>query len=282
MRRDETLQQYTNRYFVNRNTLVGVKDEDVIAYYKKGVTNIKLFEKIHEADGHTIADLMAYIDKLVDTQDVVMHDFNGEDHDNGGNRSRKRSDEAYLVEPPRPSTFLEGDFNMVMDDQCQLHRDTKNTMRECKQLKRALRVASESKKAKSDNNGDQNGNRRYNNHNRRPDRRDYRDRRPYRHNDDRDRRDYHHNYRCGDRRGIYCRNDPHNDNHNDQRDDRRDDQRNDDHDDRRDDRHRQDDHNRNDNKRKERSPPPPPKGATPMVHFKQLTERSTSSSAVAK
>jgi hypothetical protein len=26
----------------------GVKDEDVIAYYKKGVTNIKLFEKIHE------------------------------------------------------------------------------------------------------------------------------------------------------------------------------------------------------------------------------------------
>jgi hypothetical protein len=89
MRHDETLREYTNRYFENRNTLVCVKDEDVIANYKKGITNIKLFEKIHEADAHTIADLMAYVDKLVDTQDAVMHDFNGEDHDDGGNKSRK-------------------------------------------------------------------------------------------------------------------------------------------------------------------------------------------------
>jgi hypothetical protein len=81
MRHDETLREYTNRYIKNRNTFAGVKDEDVIAYYKKGVTNIKLFEKIHKADAHTIADLMAYVDKLVDTQDTVMHDFNGEDHD---------------------------------------------------------------------------------------------------------------------------------------------------------------------------------------------------------
>jgi hypothetical protein len=76
MRRNETLREYTNRYFENRNTLVGVKDEDVIAYYKKGVTNIKLFETIHEADAHTIVDMVAYVDKLVDTQDTVMHDFN--------------------------------------------------------------------------------------------------------------------------------------------------------------------------------------------------------------
>jgi hypothetical protein len=127
MRRDETLWEYTNCYFENRNTLVGVKDEDVITYYKKGVTNIKLFEKIHEADAHTIADLMAYVDKLVDTQDAVMHDFNREDHDDGGNRSRKRFGEAYMADPPRPSTFLEGDFNMFMDDQCQFHRDAKHT-----------------------------------------------------------------------------------------------------------------------------------------------------------
>jgi hypothetical protein len=77
-----------------------VKDEDVIAYYKKGVTNIKLFEKIHEAAAHTINDLMAYVDKLVDTQDVVMHDFNGEDHDDGGSKSRKRSGEVYATDPP--------------------------------------------------------------------------------------------------------------------------------------------------------------------------------------
>jgi hypothetical protein len=45
-----------------------------------------------------------------------MHEFNGEDHDDGGTRSRKRSGEAYMADPPRPSTFLEGYFNMVMDD----------------------------------------------------------------------------------------------------------------------------------------------------------------------
>jgi hypothetical protein len=74
MRRNKTLREYINCYFKNRNTLAGVKDKDVIAYYKKGVTNIKLFEKIHEADAHTITDLMAYVDKLVNTQDAVMHD----------------------------------------------------------------------------------------------------------------------------------------------------------------------------------------------------------------
>jgi hypothetical protein len=126
MRCDETLWEYTNHYLENRNTLAGVKDKDIIAYYKNGVTNIKLFEKIHEADAHNITDLMAYVDKLVYTQDAVMHDFNGEDHDDSGHRSCKRSGEAYVTDPPRPSTFLEGDFNtflegdvnMVMDDQC--------------------------------------------------------------------------------------------------------------------------------------------------------------------
>jgi hypothetical protein len=107
MRRDETLSEYTNRYFENRNTLAGVKYEEVITYYKKGITNIKLFEKIHEADAHIIGDLMVYVDKLVDTQDAVMHDFNEEDHDDVGTRSRKRSGEVYMEDPPRPSTFLE-------------------------------------------------------------------------------------------------------------------------------------------------------------------------------
>jgi hypothetical protein len=59
---------------------------------------------------------MAYVDKLVDTQDAVMHDFNREDHDDRRTRSRKRSDEPYVTDPPRPSTFFEGDFNMVMND----------------------------------------------------------------------------------------------------------------------------------------------------------------------
>jgi hypothetical protein len=113
MRRDETLCEYTNRYFENRYTLAGVKGEDVIAYYK-GITNIKLFEKVHKADAPTIGDLMAYVDKLIDTQDAVMHDFNREDHDDGGTRSHKRSGEAYVSDPSRPSTFVERDFNTVV------------------------------------------------------------------------------------------------------------------------------------------------------------------------
>jgi hypothetical protein len=178
MRSDETLREYTNCYFENRNTLAGLKDDDVIAYYKKGITNIKLFEKIHEADAKTIGDLMAYVDKLVDTQDAVMHDFNGEDHDDRGTRSCKRSGEAYVAESPSPSTFLEGDFNMVMDDQCQFHRDAKHTMRECEQLNRALGVPSTSKKTRSNSNDDCNGGQHFDNCNRRPDQRDYHDRRP--------------------------------------------------------------------------------------------------------
>jgi hypothetical protein len=113
---------------------------------------------------------MANVDKLVDTQDVVMHDFNGEYHDGRGTRSRKRSGEAYVTDPPRPSTFLEGDFSMVMDDQCQFHRDAKHTMRECEQLKRALGVPSTSKKTRSNSNDDHNCGQRFNNRNRRPDR----------------------------------------------------------------------------------------------------------------
>jgi hypothetical protein len=106
MRRDETFRQYTNHYFENRNTLAGVKDEDVIAYYKKEVTNIKLFEKIHEANAHTIDDLVAYIDRLVDTQDALMHDFNGEDHDDGWSKSHKRSGEVLrLTHPDLPPSL---------------------------------------------------------------------------------------------------------------------------------------------------------------------------------
>jgi hypothetical protein len=46
MRRDKTLREYTNRYFENRNTLAGVKDEDVIAYYKKGVMKLTLIPSL--------------------------------------------------------------------------------------------------------------------------------------------------------------------------------------------------------------------------------------------
>jgi hypothetical protein len=185
---------------------------------------------------------MAYVDKLVDTQDTVMHDFYKEDHNGGGNRLRKRPGEAYVTDPPKPSTFLEGDLNMVIDDQCQFHPEAKNTMRECEEIKSALEVPPEPKKARRDNNDNQNYNHRYDNRNRRLDRRDYRDRRPYRCNDDRDHYDYHRDYHRDDLRDDYSRNDHHEDNYNDRRNNCREDQRDERHDDRRDDCRRQDDH----------------------------------------
>jgi hypothetical protein len=153
-----------------------------------------------------------------------------------------------------------------MDDQCQFHRDAKHTMMECEQLKRAPGVPSTSKKTRSNSNDDRNGGQRFENRNRRPDRRDYRDRRPYPRNDDRDRRDYRRNYRRDDRRDDYRRDD-----RTDKRDrsDRRDDRHDDRHNDRRDDRRRQDEHNRQDNNRKERTPSPPPKGSNPNGAFQK-------------
>jgi hypothetical protein len=59
---------------------------------------------------------MAYVEKLVHTEAAVMHDFNREDDDDRGTRLHKRSGESYVVDPPRLSTFLECDFNMVMDN----------------------------------------------------------------------------------------------------------------------------------------------------------------------
>jgi hypothetical protein len=80
---------------------------------------------------------------------------------------RKRSSEVYATNPPRPSTFLEGDFHYTLDDVCQFHHDTKHTMWECDQLKRALVIPPNPKKTKNDNNDDQSNNHCYDNRNRR-------------------------------------------------------------------------------------------------------------------
>jgi hypothetical protein len=81
-----------------------------------------------------------------------------------------------------------------------------------------------------------NGGQCFDNRNRRPDRRDYRDHRPYPRNDDRDRRDYHRDYRRDERRNDYrC------DNRTDNQDDNR----------------------------KEWTPPPPHKGGNPNGAFQK-------------
>lgn len=47
MRPKETLQDYTDWFFENHNKLDRVKDDQVIDYYKKGIKDLKLFDKIH-------------------------------------------------------------------------------------------------------------------------------------------------------------------------------------------------------------------------------------------
>jgi hypothetical protein len=49
------LRDYTNRSFENRNTCVGVRDDQVVNSYKKGLRDRKVFEKIHESGATTVA-----------------------------------------------------------------------------------------------------------------------------------------------------------------------------------------------------------------------------------
>jgi hypothetical protein len=52
MKPGERLRDYTNRFFENRNTCVGVRDDQVIRQLRKGLRDHKVFEKIHESSVH--------------------------------------------------------------------------------------------------------------------------------------------------------------------------------------------------------------------------------------
>jgi hypothetical protein len=49
MKAGERLRDYTNRFFENRNTCIGVRDDQVVDSYKKGLRDRKVFEEIHES-----------------------------------------------------------------------------------------------------------------------------------------------------------------------------------------------------------------------------------------
>jgi hypothetical protein len=53
MKTGERLRDYTNRFFENRNNCVGIRDDQVVDRYKKGVRDRKVFEKIHESGATT-------------------------------------------------------------------------------------------------------------------------------------------------------------------------------------------------------------------------------------
>jgi hypothetical protein len=78
MNPSERLQDYTNRFFENCNTCVGVQDDRVVDNYKKGLRNRKVFEKIHESGATKVAPLMEVGNKLINTEEAPVNQF---DHD---------------------------------------------------------------------------------------------------------------------------------------------------------------------------------------------------------
>jgi hypothetical protein len=58
MKTGERLRDYTNWFFENRNTCVGVRDDQVVDSYKKGLRDRKVFEKIHESSATAVAPLL--------------------------------------------------------------------------------------------------------------------------------------------------------------------------------------------------------------------------------
>jgi hypothetical protein len=78
MKPGERLRDYTNQFFENRNTCVGVRDDQVVDSYKKGLRDRKVFEKIYESGATAVAPLMEFVSKLIDTEEALVNQF---DHD---------------------------------------------------------------------------------------------------------------------------------------------------------------------------------------------------------
>jgi hypothetical protein len=124
MKPGEWLRDYTNQFFENRNTCVGIRDDQVVDSYKKGLRDRKVFEKIHESGATTVAPLMEVVNKLIDTEEALVNQF---DHDgkqdagipstagDAGSKFRKQSSEVLAVDGHRPSTFNVEEFNAVLD-----------------------------------------------------------------------------------------------------------------------------------------------------------------------
>jgi NDP-sugar pyrophosphorylase family protein len=78
MKTGEQLHDYTNRFFENCNTCVGVRDDQVMNYYKKGVKDRKIFEKIHKSGATTVASLMEVVNKLINTDKALVNQFDSD------------------------------------------------------------------------------------------------------------------------------------------------------------------------------------------------------------
>jgi hypothetical protein len=131
MRTGERLRDYTNRFFKNRNTCVGAWNDQVVDSYKKGLRDRKVFEKIHESGATVVAPFMVVVNKLIDTEEVLVNQFDSDAmHDadtssTAGDSSlkfHKRPSEVLTADGHRPSTFNVDVFNMVLDSPCTFHK----------------------------------------------------------------------------------------------------------------------------------------------------------------
>jgi hypothetical protein len=130
MKVGERLRDYTNRFFENSNTCGGIRDDQVIDSYKKGLRDRKVFEKIHESGATKVAALMELVNKLINTEEALVNQFDHDGKEDAGTSSnagdsclmfRKRSIEVLAADGRRPSMFNVEEFNTVLDNPCTFH-----------------------------------------------------------------------------------------------------------------------------------------------------------------
>jgi hypothetical protein len=131
MKSNERLRNYTNRFFENRNTCVGIRDDQVVECYKKGIRDHKILDKIHESRATIVAALMDIVNKLIDTNKALVNQFDFFAQRDAGTSStaadsssklRKQQSEVFVVERHRPSMFNIDEYNVALDSACNVQR----------------------------------------------------------------------------------------------------------------------------------------------------------------
>jgi hypothetical protein len=159
MKPDERLRDYTNRFFENCNTYVGVRDDQVVDNYKKCLRDRKVFEKIHKSGATMVAPLMEFVNTLIDTEEALVNQFDHDGKQDAGtsgaagdsnSKFRKRTSEVLAADGCRPSTFNVEEFNAVLDSPSTFHEGGTHIVRECQQFKRVLRAPEDPKQPRSD------------------------------------------------------------------------------------------------------------------------------------
>jgi hypothetical protein len=137
MKARERLRDCTNQFFENRDTCVGVRDDQVVDSYKKGLRDRNVFEKIHESGATKVAPLMEVITKLIDTKEALVNQFVHDGKQDAGtsgatrdssSKFHKRPSEVLAADGRRPSTFNAEDFNTVLDCPCTFHEGGTHTV----------------------------------------------------------------------------------------------------------------------------------------------------------